>query len=246
MGSIVFYRSALIEFVVISDKQLRFDEHCHTSNIVLTAILEGTAEFCMNGQTMTVRKDDVICVLPYESHALRSVQPVNMLTMCISKQLVKYAQERFAEVISAAINGMTDKGLPLHLVDVIFGKAMAAYSAYTERQETEDAILLSERQSIEEHPERSDNLDESGKKDYMSKYHFIRRFKGISGLTPHKFKVQNRVRKAQRFLAEGSTIAEAALMSGFYDQSHFDKYFKKIVGLSPKDYVSSLRNFLQD
>ena len=54
MGSIVFYRSALIEFVVISDKQLRFDEHCHTSNIVLTAILEGTAEFCMNGQTMIV------------------------------------------------------------------------------------------------------------------------------------------------------------------------------------------------
>ena len=39
MGSIVFYRSALIEFVVISDKQLRFDEHCHTSNIVLTAIV---------------------------------------------------------------------------------------------------------------------------------------------------------------------------------------------------------------
>ena len=141
---------------------------------------------------------------------------------------------------------MTDKGLPPHLADVFKAKAMAAYSAYSGRRETGDPMLLSERQNIEEHPELPDTLDESGRKVFMSKYHFIRRFRSVSGLTPHKFRVQNRVRKAQRCLAEGGTIAEAALMSGFYDQSHFDRYFKKIVGVSPRDYIGSLRNFLQE
>ena len=246
MGSIIFYRSALIEFVIIEDKRLCFDEHCHVSNIVLTAVLDGTAELCLNGVTAAACKDDVFCIMPYENHSLRSSQPVSTLTMCISKQLALYPRERFAEVVSAAVNGMTDKGLPPHLAEIFIGKAIAAYSAYSERRENDDPMLLSERQNIEEHPELPDSLDESGKKVFMSKYHFIRRFRGVSGLTPHKFRVQNRVRKAQRCLAEGGTIAEAALMSGFYDQSHFDRYFKKIVGVSPKDYVSSLRNFLQE
>ncbi len=246
MGSIVFYRSALIEFVIIRDKRLCFDEHCHASNIVLTAVLDGEAELCLNGVTTAAGRDDVFCILPYENHSLRSALPVSTLSMCISKQLALCPRERFGEVVTAAVNGMTDKGLPPHLAGVFIGKAMAAYTAFNERTEAGDPMLLTERRNIEEHPELPDTLDESGRKVFMSKYHFIRRFRGVSGLTPHKFRVQNRVRMAQRCLAEGGTIAEAALMSGFYDQSHFDRYFKKIVGVSPKDYVSSLRNFLQE
>ena len=64
MGSIIFYRSALIEFVIISEKRLCFDEHCHVSNIVLTAVLDGTAELCLNGVTAAACKDDVFCISP--------------------------------------------------------------------------------------------------------------------------------------------------------------------------------------
>ena len=47
-------------------------------------------------------------------------------------------------------------------------------------------------------------------------------------------------------LIAGMSIADTAVFLGFFDQSHFDKYFKKIVGLSPKEYMRSVRNFLQD
>jgi AraC-like DNA-binding protein len=79
----------------------------------------------------------------------------------------------------------------------------------------------------------------------MSKFHYIRRFRKIAGLTPNRFRIQNRIRKAQQMLRDGRPITEAALDVGFYDQSHFSKYFKRIVGVSPKEYISSLRNFLQ-
>ena len=71
---------------------------------------------------------------------------------------------------------------------------------------------------------------------FMSKYHLIRSFRRETGLTPHQFQLQNRVRKGQRLLAGPATVAEAAAAAGFCDQSHFDRQFKRLVGLTPADY----------
>ena len=247
MSDILFYRSELIEFVVIKDKRLCFGEHCHSSSIVLTAVLEGQAELVRNGVPEIKTEGDIFFVLPYENHSLTSQKPVSILSMCVKKQLAGLSVQKYTEIVSAAVNGMTDKGLPTAYAERLINEAETALKAFTEKSgKTEDAMLISERNSIEEHPETAENLDESGRKVYMSKYHFIRRFRELSGLTPHKFRIQNRVRMAQKQLSEGVPISEAALMAGFYDQSHFDRYFKKIVGVSPKDYVDSLRNFLQE
>lgn len=80
---------------------------------------------------------------------------------------------------------------------------------------------------------------------YVSKYHYIRKFKEIAGITPHKFQIQNRIRKSQKLLLNQNSIADVSIIIGFYDQSHFDKYFKKIVGVSPVEYICSVSNFLQ-
>ena len=99
---------------------------------------------------------------------------------------------------------------------------------------------------MEMYPELEHNIEYYAQNAYMSKFHFIRKFKEISGLTPHKFLIQNRIRKSQHLLLLGFSMVDIATMTGFYDQSHFNKYFKKIVGLSPTEYVLSIRNFLQD
>ena len=70
----------------------------------------------------------------------------------------------------------------------------------------------------------------------MSKYHLVRAFRREAGLTPHRFQLQNRVRKGQRLLAGPVTVAEAAAAAGFCDQSHFDRQFKRLVGLTPAAY----------
>ena len=67
-------------------------------------------------------------------------------------------------------------------------------------------------------------------------HHFIRNFKQETGLTPHQFQLQNRIRKAQHLLSGSDTITEVAMTTGFCDQSHFIKQFEKIVGLTPSDY----------
>ena len=60
-------------------------------------------------------------------------------------------------------------------------------------------------------------------------------------MTPHKFQMQNKVRKAQRMIEKGEPLSVVAMDLGFYGQSHFIKCFKNIVGLTPREYKQSFR-----
>lgn len=84
--------------------------------------------------------------------------------------------------------------------------------------------------TMEQFPECNNTIEQFASEVYVSKYHYIRVFKKIAGLTPHKFQIQNRIRKSQKLLLNKNTVADVSILLGFYDQSHFDKYFKKIVG----------------
>jgi AraC family transcriptional regulator len=58
------------------------------------------------------------------------------------------------------------------------------------------------------------------------------------GLTPHQYILQRRIEKV-KFLLQYSKlgIAEIALQVGFCDQSHLTQYFKRIVGITPKQFL---------
>ena len=73
----------------------------------------------------------------------------------------------------------------------------------------------------------------------MSKYHFLRAFSRRTGLSPHSYLLALRVARARELLAEGWTLSEAALQTGFVDQSHFSNRFKTITGLTPDSYRRS-------
>lgn len=70
-----------------------------------------------------------------------------------------------------------------------------------------------------------------------SKYHFLRRFKLSTGMTPYQFVLQRRIRRAQELILSGRiTVAEIAQRTGFSDQAHFNRVFKRFVGVTPRAY----------
>lgn len=79
----------------------------------------------------------------------------------------------------------------------------------------------------------------------MSKYQFIRWFKKMVGLSPFDYIILNRVTKGKKLLAQRVPICQAAFDVGFYDQSHFTKYFKRFLGITPGTYQQHC-NILQD
>jgi AraC family transcriptional regulator len=81
-------------------------------------------------------------------------------------------------------------------------------------------------------------LEEMADNVQMSPYTFGRLFRQSTGLTPHQYLLQVRIREAKRLLREGrSHIADISLQLGFSDQSHFTRVFHKITGVTPKKFI---------
>jgi len=89
--------------------------------------------------------------------------------------------------------------------------------------------------------DRSMSLQEIADELQMSRYHFLRCFKGYSGLTPQAYRTQRRLEKARKWLGKGRDITETALSWGFTDQSHFSRVFRKYYGSTPGQYASAIK-----
>lgn len=88
-------------------------------------------------------------------------------------------------------------------------------------------------------PELDLSIEQMSEKVNISSYHMIRKFTSENGLTPHKFQMQCRIRKAQQLLRQGYKVVDVAHIVGFCDQSHLDRVFKKQVGISPEQFIQS-------
>lgn len=70
----------------------------------------------------------------------------------------------------------------------------------------------------------------------LSAFHLARLFTRQIGVPPHAYQTQVRLKKATNLLAAGWPIAKVALEVGYYDQSHFQRAFKKKFGITPGQY----------
>ena len=95
------------------------------------------------------------------------------------------------------------------------------------------------RREIIGNPELELSIADMSEKVHISSYHMIRKFASENGLTPHKFQLQCRIRKAQELLESGMKVVDVAAAVGFCDQSHLCRVFKRQVGISPEEYIRS-------
>ena len=70
----------------------------------------------------------------------------------------------------------------------------------------------------------------------LSKSTLLRAFTRSKGVTPYRYLENIRISKAKKLLEEGALPVEAALQTGFSDQSHFTNYFDQFIGISPGVY----------
>ena len=69
-----------------------------------------------------------------------------------------------------------------------------------------------------------------------SKSALLRAFTRHKGVTPYRYLENIRIREGKRLLEQGASPLEAALATGFSDQSHFSNCFNRFLGLSPGAY----------
>ncbi|MBI4781622.1 MAG: helix-turn-helix transcriptional regulator [Oscillatoriophycideae cyanobacterium NC_groundwater_1537_Pr4_S-0.65um_50_18] len=81
------------------------------------------------------------------------------------------------------------------------------------------------------------SLEELAAIAQLSAYHFCRSFKLSTGFTPHQYVIRQRVERAKLLLKDGKMgITEVAIACGFTHQSHLNRHFKRLTGLTPKKF----------
>ncbi|GIF15645.1 helix-turn-helix transcriptional regulator [Actinoplanes teichomyceticus] len=63
--------------------------------------------------------------------------------------------------------------------------------------------------------------------------HLVRSFRREYGMAPHQYVISRRVDLARRLIVAGHPLPTVAQRSGFYDQPHLTRHFKRILGVSP-------------
>jgi AraC family transcriptional regulator len=91
---------------------------------------------------------------------------------------------------------------------------------------------------IEDHLVAGLTLEELAAVAHVSPYHFARQFRAATGLPPHQFVIARRVERAKLLLRNGHdlTLAQVASQTGFWDQGHFTRHFKRLIGVTPKRF----------
>jgi AraC family transcriptional regulator len=71
----------------------------------------------------------------------------------------------------------------------------------------------------------------------LSLYYFCNLFTQSMGIPPYKYVLQQRVERAKQLLKdENRAIVDIALECGFANQTHLNKQFRKLTGMTPKVY----------
>lgn len=99
------------------------------------------------------------------------------------------------------------------------------------REEIEKACRFMERHFAERVC-----LDQICRETGLGKSTLLRAFTKSKGITPYRYLETVRINEAKKLLAEGVSPLDAALRTGFSDQSHFTNYFTSFIGLTPGAY----------
>ncbi len=80
-------------------------------------------------------------------------------------------------------------------------------------------------------------LDDAAKLVQAHPAHLVRAFSREYGMPPHRYLTGRRVDLARRYLLDGHPPAEVAMLAGFYDQSHLNRHFRRMLGVTPARFV---------
>ena len=236
MGNAAYCRLEKMEVIRLKNKAFVYKEHNHVSVYTIGMVLQGKIQLRCNGQYHCYTAGSFFVIPPYQMHALLLPDVYDMLSVCVDKKLLESCKpcDVFA-MLSKMLDRLTegaDNDLLAKAIDAMYGCRPV---------ELHNNAIFSSALSLRSNPEKSDGVQVMADGTCYSLYHYIKLFKKHVGMTPHKFQIQNRIRKAQAMIECGKIAADAALELGFYDQSHFIKCFKSIVGLTPSEYSKAVR-----
>lgn len=92
-------------------------------------------------------------------------------------------------------------------------------------------------QFMDENLDQPLTLERIAQTMYVSRFHFARMFRLVTGESPMQYLRRLRVERAKSMMVRGDlTLSEIAAEVGFCDQSHFTRIFRQATGTTPRRF----------
>ncbi len=229
-------------------------------------VVEGEAELSVNGKPLFAKEGQTVCINCYATHKLTAPVHARVAILMINNKFciengIDVSKLEFDEL-------MDDPRLGEYFKDIIeeykapersyheaavraavmrlLVYATRNYSRVSECGEGEalrsfgNAFEYVSRaiDFINKNFRRKLTLDEIAAASGISKYHFLRTFKKVTGYTVGDYINQVKCKYAKELLMDGEhSVKEAALLSGFENLSHFTNTFKRYEGVLPSEFL---------
>lgn len=255
-----------LEILRMTESSHSFPRHWHETYVV-EVVERGINEFWCEGKTYSAGPGSILVIQPGEVHTgyptaesqltYRSLYPSESFMSALGQDI--YGKEMIPHFAQKVIH---DAQLAARIV-----KAHRLLETSEERMKGHSLMIMALGQLITTHSEsrfcsidsnslihskinraisyltenyhQNISLNEISMLSGLSEFHFVRTFRKATGLPPYEYLVAVRVEKARKLLSKGIPIVEVAARSGFYDQSHFNRHFKRIFGITPGVYLNA-------
>lgn len=130
-----------------------------------------------------------------------------------------------------------DTACQAYLIEMIV--LLSRFYSCTQGASTAGILRFSEAVAwMEENFLKSSTISQLARRSAMSERHFLRTFKKTFDVSPLEYLINLRIRYAAGLLHAGRhNITETAEKSGFRDSNYFSRQFKRIMGVSPRQYT---------
>ncbi len=238
-----------------------YPRHWH-DELYLCAIIDGAADLQCVASSYSTPPGTLVLVPPGEIHANRKLR-CTFRCMFIDNQALQAEMERFTEQAVPGMSfrtelirsvktttsflrthqflGQTASELARDSAVMLFFHALVSRHSATDlrsvRDGNEDPAIRRTQRFLDEHYAERVSLQDLARFAGLSPYHLHRSFCRKIGMPPHGYQTQVRIHHARLMLRQGRSISDVASSSGFVDQSHFARHFKKLTGVTPGQYV---------
>ncbi|MEX2140582.1 MAG: AraC family transcriptional regulator [Pirellulales bacterium] len=148
---------------------------------------------------------------------------------------------RLHDAVDATESRLVQEALLVKVVAFLF-RINGSLDAAPAGRNTEPARLREVRDYIDANLGSGVSLGTLSSLTGLSPFQLVNEFRRVFGIPPHQYQLNGRLSLARRLLRGGMPISDVAIETGFSDQSHLTRHFKKFLGLTPGQFLGTRKN----